>query len=33
MKDLCVPIPDFGDAEFAEIILKVGKKMPSIIIG
>ncbi len=26
MKELCVPIPDFGDAEFAEIILKVGIK-------
>ena len=26
MKDLCVPIPNFGDEEFAEIILKVGDK-------
>ena len=26
MKDLCVPIPNFGDEEFAEIILKVGGK-------
>ena len=26
MKDLCVPIPNFGDEGFAEIILKVGEK-------
>jgi hypothetical protein len=26
MKDLCVPIPNFGEAEFAEIELKVGEK-------
>lgn len=26
MKDLCVPIPDFGDDQFAEIDLKVGEK-------
>lgn len=26
MKDLCVPIPNFGDEEFAELELKIGKK-------
>lgn len=26
MKDLCVPIPNFGEAEFAEIELRVGEK-------
>ncbi len=26
MKDLCVPIPDFGDEEFAELELRIGKK-------
>ena len=26
MKDICVPIPNFGDENFAEIELKVGDK-------
>lgn len=26
MKDLCVPIPNFGEEQFAEIELKVGEK-------
>ena len=26
MKDLCVPIPNFGDEEFAEIELRVGER-------
>ena len=26
MKDLCVPIPNFGDDEIADILLKVGNK-------
>ena len=26
MKDLCVPIPNFGDEQFADIEIKVGKK-------
>lgn len=26
MKDLCVPVPHFGDEQFAEIEIKVGEK-------
>ena len=26
MKDLCVPIPNFGDEQFADIEIKVGKR-------
>lgn len=26
MKDLCVPIPNFGDEQFADIEIKVGEK-------
>ncbi len=30
MKDLCVPIPGFGDSEHAEIILSLGEKKQTI---
>ncbi|MFW5820479.1 MAG: hypothetical protein ACOCWA_04265 [Bacteroidota bacterium] len=30
MKDLCVPIPNFGDQQFAEIEIKVGKKRTNL---
>ncbi len=30
MKDLCVPIPGFGDQQFADIEVKVGKKRLSL---
>lgn len=26
MKDLCVPIPNFGDEQFADIEIRLGKK-------
>lgn len=26
MKDLCVPVPNLGESEFAEIELKIGKE-------
>ncbi len=30
MKDLCVPIPGFGDSEYAELTLKIGDKHQTI---
>jgi hypothetical protein len=30
MKDLCVPIPGFGDSQHAELTLKVGEKQQTI---
>jgi hypothetical protein len=30
MKDLCVPIPGFGDSEHAEITLSIGQKHQTI---